>query len=139
MNLRQIMEKELVTAQTTSPVQEVARKMKEHNVGSVLIVDEAWKLRGILTDRDIALALGTDSKDPSTTFAGDIMTQDPLTAECDADLDSALRLMNRAHVRRLPVTENGKLVGILSAADVACAFKQQFDQFIGLEEAYTKH
>ena len=139
MNLRQIMQKELVTAQPTSSVQEVARKMKEHNVGSVLIVDEGWKLKGILTDRDIALAIGTESKQTSSTWASDIMTQDPLTAESEADFDSALRIMSKGQVRRLPVTENGKLVGIVSAADVACAFKEQFNQFIGLEEAYTRH
>ena len=113
--------------------------MKEHNVGSVLIVDEGWKLKGILTDRDIALAIGTESKQTSSTWASDIMTQDPLTAESEADFDSALRIMSKGQVRRLPVTENGKLVGIVSAADVACAFKEQFNQFIGLEEAYTRH
>ncbi len=51
MQVRQVMEKELITAQTSANLQEIARKMKNHNVGSVIIVDEAWKLRGILTYR----------------------------------------------------------------------------------------
>ena len=67
------------------------------------------------------------------------MTQDPLFIELDADIDSAIRLMNRSHIRRLPVTDNGKLVGMLSSSDVSRAMQEQFDQFIGLEESYTSH
>jgi len=47
--------------------------------------------------------------------------------------------MNRANVRRLPVTDNGKLVGLLSSSDVAAAIREEFDQFIGLEEAFARH
>jgi signal-transduction protein with cAMP-binding, CBS, and nucleotidyltransferase domain len=47
--------------------------------------------------------------------------------------------MNRANIRRLPVTENGKLAGILSSADLAAEIKQEFSQFMGLEEAFAKH
>jgi CBS domain-containing protein len=133
------MHKELVTILPSSSVHEAALKMKEHGVGTVLVVEEGWKLRGILTDRDIAMTVAGDSKDPKTTYAGDIMTIDPITINADADVDSALRIMNRANIRRLPVTENGKLVGLLSSADVAAEIKEEFDQFIGLEEAFAKH
>jgi CBS domain-containing protein len=113
--------------------------MKEHDVGSVLIVDEGWRLKGILTDRDIALAVAADSKDPRITCVCDIMTPDPVTINIDADLDSAMRIMHKARIKRLPVTENGKLAGFISSDDVAAAFKEEFDQFIGLEMAYAKH
>jgi CBS domain-containing protein len=139
MLVRQKMHKELVTVLPSSSVHEAALKMKEHGVGTVLVVEEGWKLRGILTDRDIAMTVAADSKDPKTTYTCDIMTIDPITINSDADIDSALRIMNRANIRRLPVTENGKLVGLLSSADVAAEIKEEFDQFIGLEEAFAKH
>ncbi len=139
MMVRQIMQKGLVTVLPTSSVHDAALKMKEHNVGSALIVEEGGKLKGIVTDRDIAMAVAADSKDPQTTCTCDIMTKDPITINSDADIDSAMRIMNRANIRRLPVTENGKLVGLLSSSDVAMEMKEQFNQFIGLEGAFAKH
>ena len=139
MFVRQCMERDLVTVSPSASLHDVTKKLKEYNVGSVLIVDEGWKLKGILTDRDVALTLGTDSHNPDTTCACDVMTADPVTIDCEADLDSAIRVMNRSHIRRLPVTEHGRLVGILSSSDVARAMHEEFDQFIGIEEGYTKH
>jgi CBS domain-containing protein len=139
MIVRQLMHKELVTVSPSATIHDVAAKMKEFNVGSVLIVEEGWKLKGILTDRDITLTVAADSKDPRTTYAYDVMTADPITINSDADADSALRIMHKANVRRLPVTENGKLVGLLSSADLAAEIKEEFTQFIGLEEAFAKH
>jgi len=139
MTVKQIMNKELVTVLSSSTLVEVAQKMKEHRVGSVLVVEEGWRLKGILTDRDIAIAVAADYRDPKTTFASEIMTADPICIGSDADFDSALRIMNRAGIRRLPVTENGKVVGLLSSADAAREIKNEFQQFIGLEEAFAKH
>jgi CBS domain-containing protein len=139
MLVRQLMRRELVTCSPSATVHDAAAKMKEFNVGSVLIVEEGWKLKGILTDRDIALTVAADSKDPQRTYVYDVMTADPITINSDADVDSALRIMNKANIRRLPVTENGKLVGLLSTADLATEIKDEFTQFIGLEEAFAKH
>lgn len=139
MLVKQLMQKELVTISPLATIHDAASKMKEQNVGSVLVVDEGWKLKGILTDRDIALYAAADSKDPRSVHAYDIMTPDPITIDADADVDSALRIMNRANVRRLPVTENGKLAGILSSADLAAEIKQEFSRFMGLEEVLAKH
>jgi CBS domain-containing protein len=139
MLARQMMHKDLVTVRLTATVHETALKMKDLGVGSVLVVEDGWKLRGIVTDRDIALTVAADIKDPRITFSSDIMTKDPITIDASADMNSALRIMKRAAVRRLPVTEDGKLVGLLSTADVAAEMKEEFDQFIGIEEAYAKH
>ncbi len=139
MLVRQRMHKELVTVLPSSFVHEAALKMKEHGIGSVLVVEEGWKLKGILTDRDIAMTVAADARDPKTTFVQDIMTTDPVTVNANADIDSALRIMKRANIRRLPVTEDGKLVGLLSSTDVAAEIREEFDQFIGLEEAFAKH
>jgi CBS domain-containing protein len=139
MFVRNLMQKELVTVTPSATIHDAAAKMKEHNVGSVLIVEEGWKLKGILTDRDIALFVAADSKDPRTTYAYDAMTADPITVKSDADIDSALRIMNKANIRRLPVLDDGKLVGLLSSADLAAEIKEELSQFIGLEEAFAKH
>ncbi|MEW6326003.1 MAG: CBS domain-containing protein [Thermodesulfobacteriota bacterium] len=138
MMARQIMRKDLVTTPSTASLHEAARQMIEHNVGSVLIMEEGWKLKGILTDRDIALAVAANVKDPKTTWVCDVMTQDPVTINADADIDSAIRIMHRAHVKRLPVVENGRAVGFISSDDIATALKQQFDQFMEIEGAYAR-
>lgn len=139
MIVRQIMQKRLVTVLPSSTVHEAALKMKEHRIGSLLVVEEGLKLKGIFTDRDIAMAVASDFKDPKTTSVSDIMTTDPITINADADIETALGLMSRANIRRLPVTEGGWLVGLLSSADVATEIREEFDQFIGLEEAFAKH
>lgn len=139
MLARQIMQKDLITVLPSSTLHDAAVKMKEYHVGSVLVVDEGWKLKGILTDRDIAMTVAADSRDPRSISVNDAMTADPRTINSDADVESALKIMNRAHVRRLPVTESGKLVGLLSSADLAAEMKDEFSQFIGLEEVFAKH
>ncbi|MBZ0156787.1 MAG: CBS domain-containing protein [Alphaproteobacteria bacterium] len=138
MLARQIMQKNLVTVPFKSSVQEAAAKMKEHNVGSVLVLEDGAKLKGMITDRDIAIEVVANNKDPRLTCVCDVMSQDIITAEADVDIDSAMRIMNRARVMRLPLMENGKLVGIISLADLAVAMKEHIDQFMGLEEAALK-
>ncbi len=138
MQTRQVMEKNLVTVPFHASIQEAAAKMKQYNVGSIIIVEDGAKLKGMVTDRDIALKVTAENKDPRSTCVCDIMSTDVITAEADSDIDSAVRIMNRAKVMRLPITENGKLVGIVSLADLASAMKTQFDQFMTLEEAALK-
>ncbi|MGD0886585.1 MAG: CBS domain-containing protein [Thermodesulfovibrionales bacterium] len=138
MKVSELMQKELVTVPPSSTIHEAALKMKEYGVGSVLVVEEGCNLKGIFTDRDIAIAVAADFKDPQTTRVRDIMATNPITINADADLDSALKIMNKGNIRRLPVTEGGWLVGLLSSADVATEIREEFDQFVGLEEAFAK-
>jgi CBS domain-containing protein len=129
------MNEALVTFLPSSTPFEVAQKMKEHRVGSVLVVEEGWKLKGIVTDRDVAIAVAADSKDPKTTFAYEIMTADPICISADADFDSALRIVNQA------APSHGKRQGSGSLIFSGCGkkIKDEFQQFIGLEEAFAKH
>ncbi|HEX8948737.1 MAG TPA: CBS domain-containing protein [Dissulfurispiraceae bacterium] len=138
MQTRQVMNKNLITVPFHTPVQEAAAKMKQHNIGSIVVVEDGMKLKGMLTDRDIAVKVIADNKDPRTTCVCDVMSTDIITADADSDVDSAVRIMNRAKVMRMPIMENGKLVGILSLADLASAMKEQLDQFMNLEEAALK-
>lgn len=139
MKVRELMNKDVVSILPTATLHDAALKMKENNIGSILICEDGVNLKGIITDRDISLAVAADFRDPKTTFASDIMRKEPVTVESDADVDYALRLMSKSVIRRLPVCENKKVVGILSTADVATEIKDELNQFIGLEEAFAKH
>ena len=108
--------------------------MLEQDIGSVPIIDDDHRLQGIITDRDIALAVAAEGLDPQSTRAGDIMSRGPLAAEIDADLDFALEQMHKAHAKRLPVTEHGRVVGILSSTDLAGAMRTRLDQFFEIDE-----
>jgi CBS domain-containing protein len=99
-------------------VADAARALKEEDVGSVPIV-EGERLVGILTDRDIVTRVVAEGRDPSSTSVRDVASSELVTAEATSALDEALRLMAQHQVRRLPVVEQGRLVGILAQADVA--------------------
>jgi len=98
---------------------EAARLMRDADTGIIPIV-EGDKLIGTVTDRDIALRVVAEGKDPETTTVGEIASRDLVTIDPQQDLDEALRLMARHQVRRLPVVEeDGKLVGIVAQKDIA--------------------
>lgn len=119
MKVSDIMSDRVVTIDEREPVIAAARLLKRMNLGALPVTDRGGKLVGMLTDRDIVLrcvALGGDAR---TMTAGDVMTRGVVTATPDAKVDDAARRMGRGQVRRLPVVENGKLVGMLSLADMA--------------------
>jgi CBS domain-containing protein len=101
------------------PVAYAAKMMKDEDVGFAPIV-EGTRLVGALTDRDIAMKVVAEGKDPETTPVRDIAQTNVVTVAPDQDLDEALQLMARYQVRRLPVVEQDKmLVGVVAQADVA--------------------
>jgi CBS domain-containing protein len=99
-------------------VVEAARLMREQDIGSLPITDDE-KLVGMITDRDITTRVVAEAADPKMTSVEDVYSQDLISVEPDNDLEEALRLMARHQVRRLPVVENGRLVGIVAQADIA--------------------
>ena len=119
MKVSDIMSDRVVTIDEREPVIAAARLLKRMNLGALPVTDRGGKLVGMLTDRDIVLrcvALGGDAR---TMTAGDVMTRGVVTATPDVKVDDAARRMGRGQVRRLPVVESGKLVGMLSLADMA--------------------
>src|ERR687896_1856102 len=96
-----------------------AKMMKDEDVGLAPIV-EGDRLVGTLTDRDIAIRVVAEGRDPESTPVRDVASTDLVTVDPQQDFDEALRLMAQHQVRRLPVVEeDGRLVGILAQADVA--------------------
>lgn len=116
--VREVMTSEPRVADPSLSLAEAARLMKSEDVGSLPVVEQG-ELVAVLTDRDIVVRAVAESVDPSTTKVGEIASGQPLTIEPDQDLDEALTLMAHAQVRRLPVVESGRLVGVLAQADVA--------------------
>jgi CBS domain-containing protein len=105
------------TVESSTPVAEAAKLMRDENVGSLPIID-GDRLVGIVTDRDIALRVVAEGKAGAT--AGEIASQQLVTVDPAQPLGEAARLMAEHQIRRLPVCEeDGRLVGMLAQADVA--------------------
>jgi CBS domain-containing protein len=108
----------------TDSLTDAAAAMRDEDVGSLPVV-EGDRVLGIITDRDIVVRAVAERADPQTAKVGDVSSGDPVAVEPDADLDEALELMARHRVRRLPVVEDGRLVGVVAQADVALAAKEK--------------
>lgn len=104
---------------------DVARLMQEEDVGSLPVVEDDDYLIGIVTDRDIALRVVAAARDPKTTTVEEIFTENPSCAYPDEPLDEALEQMAYRQVRRLPVVEDDRLVGMLAQADVVHEVKDK--------------
>jgi CBS domain-containing protein len=115
--IRDIMTDDVDCCSLLDNVYEVAVKMKELNVGAVPIVDQG-KIVGMITDRDIVLRCVAE-KHPASSKVEDIMSSDLITITPDATSKEAVRLMAEHQIRRLPVVEEGKLIGIVSLGDFA--------------------
>lgn len=116
--LSEVMTTDPVTLPATSPVAEAARRMKSRNVGDVIVLD-GDKICGVVTDRDIVVRAIAEDRDPQQTKLGDICSRDLITLERTATVDQAIALMREHAIRRLPVTDQGKPVGIVSIGDLA--------------------
>jgi CBS domain-containing protein len=103
---------------------DAAAGMRDEDVGSLPVV-EGDRVVGIITDRDIVVRAVAEGADSRTGKVGDVSSGDPVTVGPDEDLDDALELMAHHRVRRLPVVEDGRLVGVVAQADVALAAKEK--------------
>jgi signal-transduction protein with cAMP-binding, CBS, and nucleotidyltransferase domain len=97
---------------------DAARSMKECDVGDVLVRSADGSLCGIVTDRDLVVRCLADGKSGDTTL-GELCTSGVNTLDANASIDEAVGLMRRQAVRRIPILENGELVGIVSLGDLA--------------------
>jgi CBS domain-containing protein len=118
-SIREIMTSNPSTIEPEKPVAEAARIMKQEDAGVVPVVENG-RLTGMVTDRDIAIRVVAEGKDPQSTTVGEVASKNLVTVDPQQDLDEALRLMAQHQVRRLPVVEeDGRLVGVVAQADVA--------------------
>jgi CBS domain-containing protein len=117
VRIAEVMTQGVVTAESGDTLQHVGELMRDRNVGSVVICD-AGRPVGVITDRDLALAVVADRIEPGSS-AGDHASRPIVTGEVEMDLEEAVALMIQHHIRRLPVTEGEGLVGIVTIDDLA--------------------
>jgi CBS domain-containing protein len=133
--VRNIMEqRKLLTAPPQTTVLQAAVLMAKKHVGAVLVVEEE-RLVGIFTERDAVFRVIARKLYPATTQLADVMTRDPRTISPDKSFGHAMLLMHEQHFRHLPVVENGKPVGIVSARN---ALDPDLEEFVA-EERRRKH
>jgi CBS domain-containing protein len=113
------------TVDLNDSVVDAAHIMEEENVGSVPVVDSDNILVGMITDRDIALRVVAAGRDPRSTAVGEVSTKQVIPAYPDESLADALEQMAYRQVRRLPVIEDDRVVGILAQADVVHEVKDK--------------
>lgn len=99
-------------------VQYAAQMMRDEDVGFAPIVEND-RMVGALTDRDIAIKVVAEGRDPQTTTVLDVASKALVTIEPNEDLDEALKLMAQHQLRRIPVVDGARLVGVIAQADVA--------------------
>ena len=118
MKVSEIMSTEIVFATTTDSICNIAKLMNENHVGSIPICNENEEIVGIVTDRDIILRSIACDKDIKETKITEIMTTDIWSITPDTDICEATTIMKENQIRRLPVVENSKIIGILSIGDL---------------------
>ncbi|GBC75527.1 Inosine-5'-monophosphate dehydrogenase [archaeon HR06] len=117
MKIKDVMIKDPITAHPNESVVEVAKRMVEKGISSILIVDKG-RLVGIATERDFMDRIVAKALNPRETKISDIMTKDPVCISSDASIFEALRILNINKFSQLPVVDNGKLVGIVALSDL---------------------
>ncbi|HEX8628014.1 MAG TPA: CBS domain-containing protein [Catenuloplanes sp.] len=116
--VRDVMTAEPLTLDAGETLVAAARQMRDADVGDV-IVTEQGTVKGIVTDRDITVRGVAEALDPSAATLSQIVTRDLVTVRPDDDLQAAADLMRTYAVRRLPVVDDGDLVGVVSLGDLA--------------------
>ncbi|MBR2289326.1 MAG: CBS domain-containing protein, partial [Clostridia bacterium] len=116
--------KEVVQATPETNLQQVAALMNQNHVGCIPICQEE-QVVGLVTDRDIVTRAVASSLDCSSTKVSDIMNTKIIKTTPDTDIDEALETMKKNQIRRLPVIEDNKIVGILSMGDIAVTLDEE--------------
>lgn len=116
--VRDVMTATPVTLSAAATATDAARVMRDANIGDVVVLEDR-RIRGIVTDRDIVVRGIADGRDPAATTLADICSSDLITVSPSTEVGEAIRLMREKALRRLPVVEDGRPVGIVSLGDLA--------------------
>ena len=118
MKVQDIMTRQVIGIGPEESVEVAARQLAHYNIG-VLPVTERGKLCGVVTDRDLVIRCMAGGRDPRNTRVRDVMTRQVVSVQPEMEVGVAAQLMGRQQIRRLPVTENGALCGMVSLGDLA--------------------
>ncbi len=143
MTIRDIMTDPAIVVNEDASVEDAAKVMRTHNIGSVPVVNENDALVGIVTDRDIVIRHMARGLDPKAHAVNEIMTRDVSAVTPDAELDEAAYIMASDKVRRLPVVEDDKVVGLVALGDLSACRDCMFEAAEALceisEGCHKKH
>lgn len=119
MKVKDVMSHRMICISPDESASVAARLLSRHNIGALPVCSKEGRLRGMVTDRDIVLRCVAAEEDPKTTKISEIMTRRIISVDCEESLQTAAGLMAREQIRRLPVEQNGKVVGMISLGDFA--------------------
>lgn len=119
MRVKECMCNKVVKATSDTTLEQIAKLMQENNVGCVPICNNENNVIGFITDRDIITRCVASNKNCSKTTAADIMTQNVIKTTPDTEINEAQKTMANNQIKRLPVIENNKIVGIITIGDLA--------------------
>ena len=118
MQIHEIMSREIKSIDTEATIIEACKRLYRNKVGSLIVLEEGI-LKGIITERDIIAKVVILNKDPNNTTVEEIMSQDVITINQNANVEDAIKLMNSKEIKKIPViSETGNLVGILTTSDI---------------------
>ena len=129
MRVKDCMNNEVVWTTGEQTIYDVAKLMNDNHIGSIPVCDNDKKLIGIITDRDIVLRTIACDKDAKNTKVVDIMTTDVIRTSKDTEVSWVANMMAKNQIRRVPIVENEKLVGIISIGDLAKNDEVQEQEF----------
>ena len=121
MHVKDVMRREVLTVSPETRIKEAARTLSDNHIGSLIVVKNE-KVAGIITERDILRSLADSEKDEiESKIVEDAMTHYVIPITSGSNVESAVKLMIENKIKRLPVIDNGKLVGIITASDIITA------------------
>lgn len=119
MTVKEIMSTNVACVKKDDNIIDVAEKMNRYNIGAIPVVGDEDRVCGIITDRDIVLRCVAKQKEAKSCKAEDVMSQSTCCISSDQSISEAIDIMSEQQIRRLPVTDNGKLCGMVSLGDIA--------------------
>jgi CBS domain-containing protein len=121
-SIREVMTKNPVVLSETTTATRAARAMRDSDIGDVLVVSEGDdQIQGIVTDRDIAIRVVADGADPDNVTLDQIQSRNIATLTPDDTVEDAIRMMRDKDIRRIPIVDGGRPVGVVSLGDLAVA------------------
>ena len=127
MKVREVMTGPVIRIHPEETVSVAARTLTNHNIGILPVCGSDGRLCGLVTDRDLVTRCVASGRDPGRTQVREVMTGRVISVQPDTDAGAAAHLMGREQIRRLPVTENGRLCGMISLGDLAVRQETGYD------------
>lgn len=137
ISIRDIMTSPVITMRSNAKVSEAASAMCAHNIGSLVVVDSNEKPIGIITERDMIRKVVVTSRNPKSVDVTQIMSSPLVTGDPDMDLEDSAKLMINKKIKRLPIVDQGRIVGIVTFTDLIRAQPQivsTLERSIGIDQ-----